>query len=121
MLVESFAESFPGEAIVNQEKRGQGLLVQSSLIPTELLWGPDPDGLLTEERLVELGFTLGAILEDDPLFREAELPKGWTRVATDHDMWSKILDETGTERMTIFYKAAFYDRGAHMSEVKVKE
>jgi hypothetical protein len=30
-------------------------------------------------------------------------------------MWSKLVDQNGSERAAIFYKAAFYDRSAHMS------
>jgi hypothetical protein len=30
-------------------------------------------------------------------------------------MWSYILDDKGRERCAIFYKAAFYDRRAHLS------
>ena len=34
--------------------------------------------------------------------------------ATDHSMWSNILDQNGMVRGKMFYKAAFYDRSAHM-------
>jgi hypothetical protein len=30
-------------------------------------------------------------------------------------MWSYLVDEKGRERAAIFYKAAFYDRDAHIS------
>jgi hypothetical protein len=36
-------------------------------------------------------------------------------VNSDHAMWSYLVDELGRERVSIFYKAAFYDRSAHMS------
>ena len=119
ILFEGLVADNVGDAIVAQEHRGQARLVESSLIPTDLRWDGQ-GGELTEERLVELGFKLGPVVQDDSLFREADLPEGWTRAATDHDLYSKILDDTGTERMSIFYKAAFYDRDAFMSEVRVE-
>lgn len=43
-----------------------------------------------------------------------ELPDGWKKVGTNHDMHSDLVDETGKVRASIFYKAAFYDRRADM-------
>jgi hypothetical protein len=62
-----------------------------------------------------LGFTFGDPDPDDPLFMPATLPGGWKRQATGHSMGSVIVDTLGRERVSIFYKAAFYDRSAHMS------
>ena len=50
----------------------------------------------------------------DELFIEAKLPDGWRKEAIGHSMWSHLLDERGRKRAGIFYKAAFYDRSAHM-------
>lgn len=50
----------------------------------------------------------------DDLFIQALLPAGWKKEATDHSMWSDLLDEQGRKRGGIFYKAAFYDRRADM-------
>ena len=44
-----------------------------------------------------------------------KLPAGWKKQATDHSMWSKLLDESGAVVASIFYKAAFYDRIAEMN------
>ena len=89
------------------EAAGQSELVLSDCIPTQTMYCTDDD-------LVALGFTLGAALPNDPLFRAASLPDGWSKRATDHDMWSEIVDEHGTVRVSMFYKAAFYDRRAHL-------
>ncbi len=76
------------------------------------------DSLPTEckddELLREWGLVLGDAFPDDPIFRAAQLPQGWTMKATDHDMWSKIFDDQGRERVAVFFKAAFYDRMAFM-------
>lgn len=55
------------------------------------------------------------VVEGDCMFQYVELPQGWKRVATDHSMWSKLVDDKGRERASIFYKASFYDRSARMS------
>lgn len=53
--------------------------------------------------------------KDDELFIDVILPDGWKKESTDHPMWSKVLDGKGRERMTVFYKAAFYDREAFIN------
>lgn len=51
----------------------------------------------------------------DPLFRPADLPEGWEIRATAGPYWSGLMDQHGRERAAIFYKAAFYDRNAHIT------
>ena len=87
------------------EAEGQRQLLESTDLPTK--GSNDPEFL-------RLGFTFGEPHQHDPMFRPATLPKGWTREGTDHAMHSKILDELGRERVSVFYKAAFYDRRADM-------
>jgi hypothetical protein len=101
------AESF----ILGQEKRGQQQLVNSDRLPSKF------HGDRAEWEA--LGFTFGDPDPDDPLFMPATLPPGWKRQATDHSMGSVIVDQLGRERVSIFYKAAFYDRSAHMNLVSV--
>ncbi|MFD6968349.1 hypothetical protein [Streptomyces sp. NPDC059949] len=97
------------ELIGSQEKRGQQQLVNSDRLPAEIR-GDRTD-------FEALGFTLGDPDPADPLFAPATLPEGWAREASDHDMWSYIVDQLGRRRVAIFYKAAFYDRSADMSLV----
>lgn len=54
-------------------------------------------------------------VEGDPLFVRVELPPGWTVKATDHSMWSDVLDDKGRRRAGAFYKAASYDRCASIN------
>jgi len=99
----------PGsDAIVASEKRGQRQLVASETLPTKINGG-------TLDDLKSMGIVLGEPFDDDPLFAPATLPGGWTKAPTDHDMWSKVLDDKGRERAAIFYKAAFYDRDAFIN------
>jgi hypothetical protein len=100
------------DVILEQEAQGQRQIVNSTKVPT--------DGTQSEEqrqKLAALGFKLGEIDSRDPMFREVELPEGWSREGSDHSMWSYIVDERGFRRIAIFYKAAFYDRSASLSIV----
>jgi hypothetical protein len=63
-----------------------------------------------------LGFTFTDIPGDDVLC-QANLPKGWKIVDTEHHMYKDIIDEMGRKRGSMFYKAAIYDKSAHMSLV----
>ncbi len=92
----------PG-AIEAQEARGQQQLAVSSQLPT--------DGIACAEGM---GIKVIGPVEGDPLFMKVELPAGWQIKPTDHSMWSDLLDDKGRKRAGIFYKAAYYDRSAHM-------
>ena len=106
MLGEAMAGRNPGNAIVEAERAGQAALVNSTELPTKM--GGD-------RRIFEAwGIQFGEP-DEDGLFIQAKLPPGWRKERTDHQMWSKLVDEKGRERASIFYKAAFYDRDAHMS------
>lgn len=98
-----------GQGIYAQEAQGQREVVNSTALPTDLGNGDD-----TDQDYEALGFVFGEVNPVDPLFRQATLPQGWTKQGTEHSMWSKIVDERGIERVSIFYKAAFYDRRAFM-------
>jgi hypothetical protein len=106
-LAAGMADGSPTRFIEDQEAAGQREIVASTVIPTRIIGA--------EEELTALGFTLGDVVEGDPLFRHATLPEGWKREGSDHAMWSKIVDSLGRPRCSIFYKAAFYDRDAHIS------
>lgn len=93
--------------IETQERAGQAQLVNSDRLPTDSQGGCDAD-------FEAFGFTFGEPDPKDPLFRPAQLPEGWTREGSDHDMWSYVVDQLGRRRVAVFYKAAFYDRRAFM-------
>ncbi len=101
-LHNAIAAATPG-GIEAQEKAGQALLVASTNMPKDMR--------PSQEAFERVGFKFGN--EVDELFFSATLPAGWKRAATDHSMHSKILDEQGRDRVSIFYKAAFYDRRAN--------
>lgn len=94
-------------AIQEQERAGQAQLVNSDRLPADL----NGDSISSFEAL---GFTFGHPDPRDPLFHPAALPEDWKREASDHDMWSYIVDHLGRRRVAVFYKAAFYDRRAFM-------
>lgn len=96
--------------IEEMERDGQRQLVDSTDLPSE--------SERTDDSVYEaLGFTFGQPHAHDPLFRPATLPEGWKREGSDHAMWSYIVDDKGRRRVSIFYKAAFYDRKASMGIV----
>ncbi|WP_329311666.1 hypothetical protein [Streptomyces sp. NBC_01262] len=95
-------DQFIGE----QEAAGQRQLVNSDRLPTSLR--------SPREEFEALGFTFGDPDPGDPMFCPATLPEGWSRQASDHNMWSYIVDTLGRRRVSIFYKAAFYDRSSFM-------
>ena len=98
-------------AILAQEAQGQKELVKSDTLPTENLEA-------CRKMIEKAGGKIGPIVVGDPLFTVVDLPKGWTKRATEHSMGSELLDEKGRVRATIFYKAAFYDRNARITPVR---
>lgn len=107
------AASTPG-GIKAQEKAGQ---IEQSFADTLPIKGTSTPE--QRAKFEALGFVFGDSADD--LFVKATFPKGWKKKVTDHDMWTEIVDERGTKRGGIFYKAAFYDRSAHvyLNEPKV--
>lgn len=95
-----------GRQIERMEAQGQRELTRSDVLPTE--------GTEDDKRWASIGVMLGDKVPGDEIFRYATLPDGWHKRATDHSMWSDLVDDKGRVRATIFYKAAFYDRSAHV-------
>lgn len=85
-----------------QEAAGQKSFVASQTLPKDC----------PREDLETLGFVFGE--DADDIFINVLFPEGWEIKATDHDMHNNLIDERGRRRGEIFYKAAFYDRSAHM-------
>ena len=94
-------EMGPG-AIEAQEAQGQEDFVTNETLPKEC----------PREQLESLGFVFGEDVDD--IFINVQFPDGWSKKPTDHSMWNDLIDPDGRVRGAIFYKAAFYDRSAHM-------
>lgn len=105
----------PG-GIEEQEAEGAAAMQarDCEVIPAEVMGG-------TEQDLTAIGFTLGPVDQRDPLFRQATLPLGWKRAGTGHSMWTRLVDEVGRERVSMFYKAAYYDRSAFLRVQTVRD
>lgn len=102
----SLLDGLPG-MIKASEARGQAQLVEADQLPAE--------GLPAARSALEaMGIEILGPTEGDPLFYDVRLPAGWKKVPTDHSMWSYLVDADGWKRAALFYKAAFYDRKAHM-------
>lgn len=98
----------PSVGVPAMEARGQSELINSTKLPVQGSNNPE---------ILAMGITFGDVTPGDDLFREATLPEGWKKEGSDHAMWSYIVDDEGTQRVAIFYKAAFYDRDAFMRPV----
>ncbi len=108
-LLGAQAEGLDGY-IAGMEAAGMRQLLASDLLPARMI--PGDEGVWTA-----LGFVFGGVVADDPLFRRVTLPAGWTRAAGgpgDDPRGGYVVDECGVRRVSIFYKAAFYDRAASM-------
>lgn len=104
-LVNAAIAATPG-GIERQEAEGQRSLTNGARLPKECAY-------CTREQLEQMGIRFGE--DADDLFVNVELPVGWSVKPTDHSMWSDLVDAHGYKRAAIFYKAAFYDRDAHIS------
>lgn len=98
--------------ITEMEADGQQQLLASTTLPTKSNYNHDG-------QYEALGFTFGEAVAGAPMFREATLPEGWKREGSEHAMWSYIVDQRGIRRVSIFYKAAYYDREAFMGITNV--
>jgi len=105
---ENFLAASTEGGIEAQEKRGQLRQAEKETLPTDL--GRDGEG---RKQFESLGFKFTGVI--DGLFEHVDFPAGWTKKPTDHSMWTDIVDASGNKRGAIFYKAAFYDRSAHLS------
>ncbi len=103
-LENMLAAMTPG-GIERQEAQGQAKFVASETLPIECK-------NVSRDAMIALGFVFGPPVDD--LFVSCTLPPGWTKRATEHAMWSELLDAQGRTRASMFYKAAFYDRAAFM-------
>lgn len=101
-LANADVASTPG-GIEAQESAGQATFCLSATLPIKDC---------PRKELEAMGVKFGGKVDD--LFLSVTLPAGWKKQATDHAMWSDLLDDKGRKRAAIFYKAAFYDRSAHM-------
>ncbi len=64
-----------------------------------------------KEQLEDLGFVI--LDEHDDLFFSVQSPKGWTKNTKGY--WTSVKDQDGNERISQFYKGAFYDRDAFLN------
>lgn len=61
--------------------------------------------------LETLGFEV--LGEDGTLFYQVRPPEGWIKKTQGY--WTSISDKDGNERMTMFYKGAWYDQDAFLN------
>lgn len=100
------------QAIYNQESEGQKELNSSDQLPRKC---NSPRGIYIKDQYNLMGINVLSDSEEDELFFDVIMPKGWRKEATGHSMWNNLVDDKGRVRGTFFYKAAFYDRDSFMN------
>ncbi len=111
--IENFIAAATPGGIEAQEKAGQSSLCARMDDRLPIQGTKDP---ANRAKFEKMGFKFADTPEDD-LFISASFPPGWTKRATSHSMWSHLCDDKGRVRAHIFFKAAFYDRAAHLNLV----
>lgn len=102
--------------LLSQEEKSRVILEQEAQGQTELATGTSlPTDMEKTDRdaLKEAGVKFGP-RADNPLFTYVVLPTGWYIDASDHSMWSYLMDDKGRRRASIFYKASFHDQRAFL-------
>lgn len=99
------------EEIEAQELRGQQQLCSSSQLPKEI----EVSRVEKVDAVKEYAKRGIKVREcEDPLFYNVELPAGWRILAMGHVNGADLVNVKGKIIARIFYKAAFYDRRAHI-------
>jgi hypothetical protein len=99
----------PSDILISKENQGQSWVRDTVKIPRKNGYRSFVNESI--DVLKSLGITVTETPNDE-LFFDAVLPEGWRIEPTEHHMWSDVIDEKGVKRISMFYKAAFYDRDA---------
>jgi hypothetical protein len=103
----------PG-GIERQEAQGQADMVRNCRLPKKLN-GYDQKYTI-QQAYEKMGIKV--LGDADDIFYKVQLPEGWQlkpQEDSSNSYWSNLIDNKGRNRASIFYKAAFYDRSAHIS------
>lgn len=115
--IENFVVASTPGGIEAQEAAGQrDLVARFNRLPTKFL-SHCLDTDMPKGWLEKVGFKVGDVVSGDDIWTAVTPPDGWTLRPTEHDMWSEVRDDKGRLRISVFYKAAFYDRNCHASIV----
>ena len=99
------------QAIVTGEEAAQRAVAESEkwlIARKENAWDSK---MSVKERLEEMGFVV--LEEHDDLFYSVQPPEGWTKETQGY--WTTVKDQEGNERISQFFKGAFYDRDAFLN------
>jgi hypothetical protein len=108
--------SMPRVIIETQEAVGQIDMIKTTQLPIaveKLNFERDNPNIIKESK--EIWGKLGIEIIDkvDELFFSVKLPDKWEMKTRESSYGTYLVDEKGRERVSIFYKAAFYDRRAY--------
>ena len=111
------------QLIEGMEAQGQTEFVDSEVLPVDFIEYPGGNHVKapckSSKILESLGVEFLGPVDDDDQFQYVRLPDGWKKVPLEHtSLWSELRNESDEVIAQIFYKAAFYDRHAHLSIVE---
>lgn len=94
-------------SIEHRQMQEQQSFVGSDTLPTDIRHSSDYDtkDYDTKAILEVAGVKFIGVVEGDNIFQRVELPKGWKKEADEHPLWSKLVDDKGRERASIFFYA----------------
>ncbi|HLM83629.1 MAG TPA: hypothetical protein VK254_00235 [Candidatus Bathyarchaeia archaeon] len=95
------------------EESAQRAVAESEqwLLARKMNRGASRDGRSVKDILEEMGFVV--LEEYDDLFFSVQPPEGWKKETQGY--WTTVWDESGKERISQFFKGAFYDRDAFLN------
>ena len=119
----------PSQAIENMERRGQDSVCSYSRLPVKMRIIDIPDDVLNEGVSPDMEFSASSKIwntnnekytlsryeqlgirvwskHNDALYNVL-LPDGWKIEPTEHSMWNKLVDSSGNDVATFFFKACF--------------
>ena len=77
-----------------------------------------PDFGSDSSELSAMGIVFGEKRDDDPMFRDAVLPDGWTLRSTNIPTLYEVVDTSGARRATVRYVASSDSRSATIKAVR---
>ena len=109
----------PSEVIDNVERKGQRDLVDNVYglpkIANRYFKLSDDESLEDYTKASYMRMGIKILREEDELFLKVELPEGWRIEPDGNNYWSRLLDDQGRQRGSIFFKNSFYDRDAFIN------
>lgn len=117
LLLTSMSGMDTNTAINDIEAQGRNNILSKTQLPIyaskindKRFWEREDSKELVKKKYKELGIEI--INEENDLFYNVKLPENIKLKPTESNYWTNLIDNSGKELGSIFYKAVFYDRDA---------